>query len=174
MVQVTVQTFNGREYIVYSQERKADRVRFLFHLLRAGQSVFLDHGIYRIDHVGKKLYRLTVLDGKKFYRQDISEVRAYWYIRTSLSISCLAGSKYQQYGNVKADKASYILSALKKGLFYRTTKQEIKYQSALQLALSYGFDSLETAIESFTDTVNGQFWTAPNERQYPRTNELAK
>lgn len=173
MVQVVISDKGGREYPLYRKERTGDRIRAIFFLLREGKTVYLDYGIYRIEHVEGKVYRLSVLDNGKFKSFLYKEFIIYGYLLAS-SIISFKGSKYQQYGNVRADKASRILKQLEKGNLYRLTGQMEKYQALLQLALKYGFNNIGEAIVSFTNTVNGEYWTAPPSREYPRHGELAK
>jgi hypothetical protein len=124
-----------------------------------GAAIYLDGGIYRLEYIAG--WRCTVIDRVRAKTIPVSTGLAWTMIVTAQAVSFMR-PKYPAriWGNVRPDKALYLLRSFRRVGYYQQTGQLDKVQILVQKAFGMGFDSIDHAIKELEYTVLGGYMDA--------------
>jgi hypothetical protein len=124
-----------------------------------GAAIYLDGGIYRLEYSAG--WRCTVIDRVRSKTIPVTTGLAWTMIVTAQTVSFFAPRYVARiWGNIRPDKALYLLRYFRKASFYQQTGQLDKVQILVQKAFNMGFDSIDQAIKELEYTVLGGYMDA--------------
>jgi hypothetical protein len=124
-----------------------------------GAAIYLDGGIYRLEYSAG--WRCTVIDRVRSKTIPVTTGLAWTMIVTAQTVSFFAPRYVARiWGNIRPDKALYLLRYFRKASFYQQSGQLDKMQVLVQRAFSMGFDSIDQAIKELEYTVLGGYMDA--------------